>query len=147
MQHWVIWWSAQASLTWHSSSPWQGSRCIFKGNQLHHPSHGPWVCIVLNEGGHCLKDEFEPYHKMIMETIMKVVATLGALDIDERLWMASYTPFKSKLLRIKWCWMALVLLLQLFAVPKAWCKMGNGLFTLGFPVQTNTDGSFLVVLR
>ena len=27
------------------------------------------------------------------------------------------------------------------------CKMVNWLFTLGFPVQTNTDGSFLVVLR
>ena len=28
----------------------------------------------------------------------------------------------------------------------AHCKMVNWLFTLGFPVQTNTDGSFLVVL-
>ena len=27
------------------------------------------------------------------------------------------------------------------------CKMVNWLFTLGFPVQTNTNGSFLVVLR
>ena len=32
-----------------------------------------------------LKDEAEPYHKMVMETITKVAATLGALDIDERL--------------------------------------------------------------
>ena len=27
------------------------------------------------------------------------------------------------------------------------CKMVNWLFTLGFPVQTNTDGSFLVVFE
>ena len=27
------------------------------------------------------------------------------------------------------------------------CKMVNWLFTLGFQVQTNTDGSFLVILR
>lgn len=32
-----------------------------------------------------LKDESEPYRKMVMETITKVVATLGASDIDERL--------------------------------------------------------------
>ena len=32
-----------------------------------------------------LKDEAEPYRKMVMETITKVVATLGASDIDERL--------------------------------------------------------------
>ncbi|KAL5513048.1 PRP10 [Sanghuangporus vaninii] len=32
-----------------------------------------------------LKDEAEPYRKMVMETITKVVATLGAADIDERL--------------------------------------------------------------
>jgi len=30
-----------------------------------------------------LKDEVEPYHKMVMETIAKVVAMLGASDIDE----------------------------------------------------------------
>jgi len=36
---------------------------------------------VVNE----LKDEAEPYRKMVMETITKVVATLGASDIDERL--------------------------------------------------------------
>ena len=38
---------------------------------------------VVNE----LKDEAEPYRKMVMETITKVVATLGASDIDERLEM------------------------------------------------------------
>lgn len=32
-----------------------------------------------------LKEEAEPYRKMVMETITKVVATLGASDIDERL--------------------------------------------------------------
>ena len=32
-----------------------------------------------------LKDEAEPYRKMVMETITKVVASLGAADIDERL--------------------------------------------------------------
>ena len=34
---------------------------------------------VVNE----LKDKAEPYCKMVMETITKVVATLGASDIDE----------------------------------------------------------------
>ncbi|KAJ3213835.1 Splicing factor 3B subunit 1 [Dinochytrium kinnereticum] len=32
-----------------------------------------------------LKDESEPYRKMVMETIEKVVVNLGAADIDERL--------------------------------------------------------------
>lgn len=32
-----------------------------------------------------LKDESEPYRKMVMETIQKVVSTLGTADIDERL--------------------------------------------------------------
>ncbi|KAF8323538.1 armadillo-type protein [Cantharellus anzutake] len=32
-----------------------------------------------------LKDEAEPYRKMVMETITKVVMSLGASDIDERL--------------------------------------------------------------
>ncbi|KIP10057.1 hypothetical protein PHLGIDRAFT_125885 [Phlebiopsis gigantea 11061_1 CR5-6] len=32
-----------------------------------------------------LKDEAEPYRKMVMETITKVIASLGASDIDERL--------------------------------------------------------------
>ena len=32
-----------------------------------------------------LKDESEPYRKMVMETITKVVSSLGASDIDERL--------------------------------------------------------------
>lgn len=32
-----------------------------------------------------LKDDSEPYRKMVMETIQKVVETLGASDIDERL--------------------------------------------------------------
>ena len=41
------------------------------------------VLKVVNE----LKDEAEPYRKMVMETITKVVATLGASDIDERLEM------------------------------------------------------------
>ena len=36
---------------------------------------------IVNE----LKDEAEPYRKMVMETITKVIATLGASDIDERL--------------------------------------------------------------
>lgn len=36
---------------------------------------------IVNE----LKDEAEPYRKMVMETITKVVAGLGASDIDERL--------------------------------------------------------------
>ncbi|KDQ06854.1 hypothetical protein BOTBODRAFT_192791 [Botryobasidium botryosum FD-172 SS1] len=35
-----------------------------------------------------LKDEAEPYRKMVMETITKVVASLGASDIDERLEIA-----------------------------------------------------------
>jgi splicing factor 3B subunit 1 len=35
---------------------------------------------IVNE----LKDEAEPYRKMVMETITKVVATLGDSDIDER---------------------------------------------------------------
>src|SRR6266436_3605366 len=38
---------------------------------------------VVNE----LKDEAEPYRKMVMETITKVIASLGASDIDERLEM------------------------------------------------------------
>lgn len=32
-----------------------------------------------------LKDESEPFRKMVMETITKVVSTVGAADIDERL--------------------------------------------------------------
>jgi splicing factor 3B subunit 1 len=32
-----------------------------------------------------LKDESEPYRRMVMETIEKVVAALGAGDIDARL--------------------------------------------------------------
>lgn len=36
---------------------------------------------IVNE----LKDEAEPYRKMVMETITKVVQSLGASDIDERL--------------------------------------------------------------
>lgn len=32
-----------------------------------------------------LKDESEPYRKMVMETIEKVISALGANDIDERL--------------------------------------------------------------
>jgi len=32
-----------------------------------------------------LKDDAEPYRKMVMETITKVIASLGASDIDERL--------------------------------------------------------------
>lgn len=32
-----------------------------------------------------LKDESEPYRKMVMETIEKVISSLGAADIDERL--------------------------------------------------------------
>lgn len=36
---------------------------------------------IVNE----LKDESEPFRKMVMETIQKVVASLGTADIDERL--------------------------------------------------------------
>ena len=32
-----------------------------------------------------LKDESEPYRKMVMDTIQRVVASLGAADVDERL--------------------------------------------------------------
>merc|ERR1711995_127473 len=32
-----------------------------------------------------LKDESEPYRKMVMETIEKVIADLSAADIDQRL--------------------------------------------------------------
>ncbi|EST08416.1 Splicing factor 3B subunit 1 [Kalmanozyma brasiliensis GHG001] len=39
------------------------------------------VSRVVNE----LKDESEPFRKMVMETIQKVVSNLGAADIDERL--------------------------------------------------------------
>ncbi|PWN54183.1 putative splicing factor 3b subunit 1 [Violaceomyces palustris] len=36
---------------------------------------------IVNE----LKDESEPFRKMVMETIQKVIASLGSADIDERL--------------------------------------------------------------
>lgn len=39
------------------------------------------VSRIVNE----LKDESEPFRKMVMETIQKVVSNLGAADIDERL--------------------------------------------------------------
>jgi len=32
-----------------------------------------------------LKDESEPYRKMVMETIEKILGTLGAADIDQKL--------------------------------------------------------------
>lgn len=32
-----------------------------------------------------LKDESEPYRKMVMETVEKIVANLGAADVDQRL--------------------------------------------------------------
>lgn len=32
-----------------------------------------------------LKDEAEPYRRMVMETIDKVISSLGAADIDARL--------------------------------------------------------------
>lgn len=32
-----------------------------------------------------LKDESEPYRKMVMETVEKVISTLSAADIDQRL--------------------------------------------------------------
>ena len=46
---------------------------------------GVWEIVwkIVNE----LQDEAKPYRKMVMETITKVVATLGASDIDERLEM------------------------------------------------------------
>lgn len=39
------------------------------------------ISRIVNE----LKDEAEPYRKMVMETITKVIATLRAADVDERL--------------------------------------------------------------
>lgn len=39
------------------------------------------VSRIVNE----LKDESEPFRKMVMETIQKVVSNLGAADVDERL--------------------------------------------------------------
>ena len=36
---------------------------------------------IVNE----LKDEAEPYHKMVMEMIMKVIASLGTSNVDEKL--------------------------------------------------------------
>ncbi|CCF49700.1 hypothetical protein NDA11_005727 [Ustilago hordei] len=39
------------------------------------------VSRIVNE----LKDENEPFRKMVMETIQKVVSNLGAADVDERL--------------------------------------------------------------
>ena len=32
-----------------------------------------------------LKDESEPYRRMVMETVEKVMQNLGAVDVDERL--------------------------------------------------------------
>lgn len=32
-----------------------------------------------------LKDESEPYRKMVMETVEKVISSLSAADIDQRL--------------------------------------------------------------
>ena len=46
---------------------------------------GVWEIVwkIVNE----LQDEAKQHRKMVMETITKVVATLGASDIDERLEM------------------------------------------------------------
>jgi hypothetical protein len=53
-------------------------------------SHGAGQEKLLTSDGRAgavneLKDEAEPYRETAMETIMKVVATLGASDVDERL--------------------------------------------------------------
>ena len=53
---------------------------------------------IVNE----LKGEAEPYRKMVMETITKVVATLDASDIDMRnsksvWWVVSFIPSRSRL--------------------------------------------------
>lgn len=45
------------------------------------------VAEICNRIVNGLKDEAEPFRKMVMETITKVVQTLGAADIDERLEM------------------------------------------------------------
>ena len=53
----------------------------------------------------------EPYRKMVMETIIKVVATLGASDIDERLEVRLVDGIIwSRRPKTKSCWMALGLL-------------------------------------
>lgn len=43
------------------------------------------VSEIVSRIGNDLKDESEPYRKMVMETIMKVVQQGGAADIDERM--------------------------------------------------------------
>jgi hypothetical protein len=65
---------------------------------------------VVNE----LKDEAEPYRKMVMETITKVVEKLGASDIDEWLEVrlvdfstVSSTCSRSRRRRTRSCWMGL----------------------------------------
>jgi len=57
---------------------------------------------IVNE----LKDEAEPYRKMVMETITKVVATLGASDVDERLEVRLVDGIihSFRQLKIKSCW-------------------------------------------
>ena len=43
------------------------------------------VAVIINRICNDLKDESEPFRRMVMETINKVVAAVGAADIDERL--------------------------------------------------------------
>jgi splicing factor 3B subunit 1 len=43
------------------------------------------VAVIVGRIVNDLKDEAEPYRKMVMETITKVVSSLGASDINERL--------------------------------------------------------------
>jgi splicing factor 3B subunit 1 len=43
------------------------------------------VTEIIGRIANDLKDESEPYRKMVMETIQKVVSALGTSDIDERL--------------------------------------------------------------
>ena len=43
------------------------------------------VAVIVGRIVEDLKDESEPYRRMVMETIEKVVAKLGVSDIDGRL--------------------------------------------------------------
>ena len=43
------------------------------------------VAVIVGRIVNDLKDEAEPYRKMVMETITKVISSLGASDINERL--------------------------------------------------------------
>ena len=45
----------------------------------------PWSSDIVGRIVDDLKDDSEPYLRMVMETIQKVLTNLGAGDIDERL--------------------------------------------------------------